>query len=175
MFAICMVFFRFNCCCHCLPFIKLLVYHNSSLNNKKKPLFKNVSLEFLFSFLRNTNFLFAQMDVPPLSPYPFVRTGSPRRIQLSQNHSVYISPHKNETMPSPREKISYYFSKSPSKVSLTYLGLHSQMLRMLEEVNEKTRALTQMLGPAREKWPVSPNAAEPRKRVGGRTFGLEIE
>ncbi|KAM5207998.1 retinoblastoma-like protein 2 isoform 2-T2 [Hipposideros larvatus] len=55
------------------------------------------------------------MDAPPLSPYPFVRTGSPRRIQLSQNHPVYISPHKNETMLSPREKLFYYFSNSPSK------------------------------------------------------------
>ncbi|XP_058135994.1 retinoblastoma-like protein 2 isoform X1 [Dasypus novemcinctus] len=55
------------------------------------------------------------MDAPPLSPYPFVRTGSPRRVQLSQNHPVYISPHKNETMLSPREKIFYYFSNSPSK------------------------------------------------------------
>uniref|UniRef100_A0ABI7VWJ1 RB transcriptional corepressor like 2 n=1 Tax=Felis catus TaxID=9685 RepID=A0ABI7VWJ1_FELCA len=55
------------------------------------------------------------MDAPPLSPYPFVRTGSPRRIQLSQNHPIYISPHKNETMLSPREKIFYYFSNSPSK------------------------------------------------------------
>uniref|UniRef100_A0A4X2LQ23 RB transcriptional corepressor like 2 n=1 Tax=Vombatus ursinus TaxID=29139 RepID=A0A4X2LQ23_VOMUR len=54
-------------------------------------------------------------DVPPLSPYPSVRTGSPRRIQLSQNHPVYISPHKNEMMLSPREKIFYYFSSSPSK------------------------------------------------------------
>ncbi|XP_054104617.1 retinoblastoma-like protein 2 isoform X2 [Callithrix jacchus] len=55
------------------------------------------------------------MDVPPLSPYPFIRTGSPRRVQLSQNHPVYISPHKNEAMLSPREKIFYYFSNSPSK------------------------------------------------------------
>ncbi|XP_036131920.1 retinoblastoma-like protein 2 [Molossus molossus] len=54
-------------------------------------------------------------DAPPLSPYPFVRTGSPRRIQLSQNHPVYISPHKSEMMLSPREKIFYYFSNSPSK------------------------------------------------------------
>lgn len=37
-----------------------------------------------------------------LSPYPFVRTGSPRR-QVSQNHPVYISPHKNEGMLSPRK------------------------------------------------------------------------
>uniref|UniRef100_A0A663MDQ0 RB transcriptional corepressor like 2 n=1 Tax=Athene cunicularia TaxID=194338 RepID=A0A663MDQ0_ATHCN len=54
-------------------------------------------------------------DSPPLSPYPFVRIGSPRRIQLSQNHPVYISPHKNESTLSPREKIFYYFSSSPSK------------------------------------------------------------
>ncbi|KAM6176800.1 retinoblastoma-like protein 2 isoform 6-T6 [Erethizon dorsatum] len=57
----------------------------------------------------------ANMDAPPLSPYPFVRTGSPRRIQLSQKHPVYISPHKNEAVLSPREKIFYYFSNSPSK------------------------------------------------------------
>ncbi|XP_066493965.1 retinoblastoma-like protein 2 [Tiliqua scincoides] len=54
-------------------------------------------------------------EAPSLSPYPFVRSGSPRRIQLSQNHSVYISPHKNESALSPREKIFYYFSSSPSK------------------------------------------------------------
>ncbi|XP_055476901.1 retinoblastoma-like protein 2 isoform X1 [Psammomys obesus] len=57
----------------------------------------------------------ANMDTPPLSPYPFIRTGSPRRIQLSQNHPIYISPHKNEAMLSPRETIFYYFSNSPSK------------------------------------------------------------
>ncbi|XP_024407208.2 retinoblastoma-like protein 2 [Desmodus rotundus] len=54
-------------------------------------------------------------DAPPLSPYPFIRTGSPRRIQLSQNHAIYISPHKNDTIFSPREKIFYYFSNSPAK------------------------------------------------------------
>lgn len=54
-------------------------------------------------------------EAPPLSPYPFVRAGSPRRVQLSQNHPVYISPHKHETVLSPREKIFYYFSNSPSK------------------------------------------------------------
>ncbi|XP_042293936.1 retinoblastoma-like protein 2 [Sceloporus undulatus] len=54
-------------------------------------------------------------EAPPLSPYPFVRSGSPRRIQLSQNHKIYISPHKNESALSPREKIFYYFSSSPSK------------------------------------------------------------
>ncbi|XP_029464412.1 retinoblastoma-like protein 2 isoform X2 [Rhinatrema bivittatum] len=54
-------------------------------------------------------------DAPPLSPYPFIRTGSPGRVQLSQNYSIYISPHKNEAALSPCEKIFYYFSSSPSK------------------------------------------------------------
>ncbi|NWY71449.1 RBL2 protein, partial [Erithacus rubecula] len=52
---------------------------------------------------------------PPLSPYPFVRQGSPRRVQLSQHHPLYISPHRNEPALSPQEKIFYYFSSSPSK------------------------------------------------------------
>ncbi|XP_054245817.1 retinoblastoma-like protein 2 [Indicator indicator] len=54
-------------------------------------------------------------DSPPLSPYPFVRISSPRRVQLSQKHPIYISPHKTESALSPREKIFYYFSSSPSK------------------------------------------------------------
>ncbi|OXB64264.1 hypothetical protein ASZ78_002979 [Callipepla squamata] len=57
----------------------------------------------------------AGTDSPPLSPYPFVRVSSPRRIQLSQNHPVYISPHKNKSALSRREKVFYYFSSSPSK------------------------------------------------------------
>uniref|UniRef100_A0A8B9G9Q4 RB transcriptional corepressor like 2 n=1 Tax=Amazona collaria TaxID=241587 RepID=A0A8B9G9Q4_9PSIT len=54
-------------------------------------------------------------DSPPLSPYPFMRLGSPRRVQLSHKYPVYISPHKNESVLSPQEKIFYYFSSSPSK------------------------------------------------------------
>ncbi|XP_030907691.2 retinoblastoma-like protein 2 isoform X3 [Melopsittacus undulatus] len=54
-------------------------------------------------------------DSPPLSPYPFVRLGSPRRVQLSHKYPVYISPHKNESTLSPQERIFYYFSSSPSK------------------------------------------------------------
>nr|XP_033798787.1 retinoblastoma-like protein 2 [Geotrypetes seraphini] len=54
-------------------------------------------------------------DVPPLSPYPFLRTSSPGRVQLSQNYSIYISPHKNDVTLSPCEKILYYFNSSPSK------------------------------------------------------------
>lgn len=85
------------------------------VTNSQKPYCSNawdqIPIIGLFSFS------FEQTDSPPLSPYPFVRIGSPRRIQLSQNHPVYISPHKNEPTLSPREKIFYYFSSSPSKVS----------------------------------------------------------
>ncbi|KAJ8343304.1 hypothetical protein SKAU_G00306330 [Synaphobranchus kaupii] len=54
-------------------------------------------------------------EAPPLSPYPSLRTGSPRRVLLSHNHSIYISPHKNGSPLSPRDKIFYYISTSPSK------------------------------------------------------------
>ncbi|XP_006003016.1 retinoblastoma-like protein 2 [Latimeria chalumnae] len=54
-------------------------------------------------------------EAPPLSPFPSLRAGSPRRVQLSQHHSIYISPHRNGSTLSPREKILYYFSSSPSK------------------------------------------------------------
>ncbi|KAJ1083124.1 hypothetical protein NDU88_003284 [Pleurodeles waltl] len=56
-----------------------------------------------------------QIEAPPLSPYPCTRFGSPRRVQLSQNHTIYISPHKSEDPLKLREKIFYYFSSSPSK------------------------------------------------------------
>uniref|UniRef100_A0A8V5GQY5 Uncharacterized protein n=1 Tax=Melopsittacus undulatus TaxID=13146 RepID=A0A8V5GQY5_MELUD len=64
--------------------------------------------EFALKYTSNT-------DSPPLSPYPFMWVGSPRRVHLSHNHLVYISPHKNESVLSPREKIFYYFSSSTSK------------------------------------------------------------
>ncbi|XP_072574453.1 retinoblastoma-like protein 2 isoform X1 [Paramormyrops kingsleyae] len=54
-------------------------------------------------------------EAPPLSPYPSLRTGSPRRVLLSHNYSIYISPHKNDSPLSPRDKIFYYISTSPSK------------------------------------------------------------
>uniref|UniRef100_A0A8C9S9X3 RB transcriptional corepressor like 2 n=1 Tax=Scleropages formosus TaxID=113540 RepID=A0A8C9S9X3_SCLFO len=57
----------------------------------------------------------SQIDGPPLSPYPSLRTGSPRRVLLSHKHSIYISPHKNGNPLSPRDKIFYYICASPSK------------------------------------------------------------
>lgn len=115
------------------------------------------------------------MDAPPLSPYPFVRTGSPRRIQLSQNHPIYISPHKNEMMLSPREKIFYYFSNSPSKVSLTYILAFtiSKMVRMLETRHWETLG-TQIAGSCQRKV-VSKSQWIKNKEGWGKTLGLEIE
>ncbi|XP_012866068.1 PREDICTED: retinoblastoma-like protein 1 [Dipodomys ordii] len=55
------------------------------------------------------------MDAPPLSPFPHIKQqpGSPRRI--SQQHSVYISPHKNGSSLTPSSALLYRFSGSPSK------------------------------------------------------------
>ncbi|MGH0148905.1 UNVERIFIED_CONTAM: hypothetical protein FKN15_045771 [Acipenser sinensis] len=81
--------------------------------------------EFALRYSPNGNVTAGQVEVPPLSPYPSLRTGSPRRVLLSQHHSVYISPHKNRGSLSPRDKIFYYFSSSPSKV-------RSQSVALLE-------------------------------------------
>ncbi|XP_037590351.1 retinoblastoma-like protein 1 [Cebus imitator] len=55
------------------------------------------------------------MDVPPLSPFPHIKQqpGSPRRI--SQQHSIYVSPHKNGSGLTPRSALLYKFNGSPSK------------------------------------------------------------
>ncbi|XP_043563463.1 retinoblastoma-like protein 2 [Chiloscyllium plagiosum] len=70
---------------------------------------KAFALKYSSSNIENGN------EAPTLSPFPSVRTGSPRRVLLSQHHSIYISPHKNGGSLSPREKMFYCFSKSPSK------------------------------------------------------------
>ncbi|XP_017260812.1 retinoblastoma-like protein 2 [Kryptolebias marmoratus] len=57
-----------------------------------------------------------QVESPPLCPYPTLRTGSPRRMLLSSKHSIYISPHKSGSAPSPsapRDRIYYYICSSP--------------------------------------------------------------
>uniref|UniRef100_A0A8C1R6P1 Retinoblastoma-like 2 (p130) n=1 Tax=Cyprinus carpio TaxID=7962 RepID=A0A8C1R6P1_CYPCA len=53
-------------------------------------------------------------STPPICPYPSLRIGSPRRVLLSHNHAIYISPHKTGSPISPRDKIFYYVSSSPS-------------------------------------------------------------
>ncbi|KAM6298528.1 retinoblastoma-like protein 1 isoform 2-T2 [Aegotheles albertisi] len=55
------------------------------------------------------------MEAPPLSPFPNIKQQpvSPRRI--SQQHSVYVSPHKNGASLTPRSALLYKFNGSPSK------------------------------------------------------------
>ncbi|XP_055578161.1 retinoblastoma-like protein 1 isoform X5 [Falco cherrug] len=55
------------------------------------------------------------MEAPPLSPFPNIKQQpvSPRRI--SQQHSVYVSPHKNSACLTPRTALLYKFNGSPSK------------------------------------------------------------
>ncbi|NWR43562.1 RBL1 protein, partial [Regulus satrapa] len=55
------------------------------------------------------------VEAPPLSPFPSIRQQavSPRRI--SQQHSVYVSPHKNGTCLTPGTALLYKFNGSPSK------------------------------------------------------------
>ncbi|XP_075624427.1 retinoblastoma-like protein 1 [Balearica regulorum gibbericeps] len=55
------------------------------------------------------------MEAPPLSPFPNIKHQpvSPRRI--SQQHSVYVSPHKNGACLTPRTALLYKFNGSPSK------------------------------------------------------------
>lgn len=52
---------------------------------------------------------------PPLSPFPSIRQQavSPRRV--SQQHSIYVSPHKNTGCLTPRTALLYKFNGSPSK------------------------------------------------------------
>ncbi|XP_056455528.1 retinoblastoma-like protein 2 [Gadus chalcogrammus] len=58
----------------------------------------------------------AGAESPPLCPYPSVRCGAARRVQLSSKHCVYVSPHgtSGPATPPPRHNIYYYISNSPS-------------------------------------------------------------
>ncbi|XP_018093929.1 retinoblastoma-like protein 1 isoform X3 [Xenopus laevis] len=55
------------------------------------------------------------VDAPPLSPFPSIKQQaiSPRRV--SQQHSIYVSPHKNSGNLTPHAALLYKFSGSPSK------------------------------------------------------------
>ncbi|XP_039239753.1 retinoblastoma-like protein 1 isoform X3 [Pipra filicauda] len=77
------------------------------------------------------------MEAPPLSPFPSIRQQpvSPRRI--SQQHSVYVSPHKNGACLTPRTALLYRFSGSPSK-SLKDIN---NMIKQGEQRSKK-RAIT---------------------------------
>ncbi|NXA41534.1 RBL1 protein, partial [Eudromia elegans] len=77
------------------------------------------------------------MEAPPLSPFPNIKQQpvSPRRI--SQQHSVYVSPHKNGACLTPRTALLYKFSGSPSK-SLKDIN---NMIKQGEQRSKK-RAIT---------------------------------
>ncbi|NP_001084880.1 retinoblastoma-like 1 L homeolog [Xenopus laevis] len=55
------------------------------------------------------------VDAPPLSPFPSIKQQaiSPRRV--SQQHSIYVSPHKNSGNLTPHTALLYKFNGSPSK------------------------------------------------------------
>ncbi|XP_062847615.1 retinoblastoma-like protein 2 isoform X2 [Trichomycterus rosablanca] len=67
-----------------------------------------------FALRYSSSSLKAGAETPPLCPYPSLRIGSPRRVLLSHNHSIYISPHKSGSPLTPRDKIYYYICSSPS-------------------------------------------------------------
>ncbi|XP_072592023.1 retinoblastoma-like protein 1 isoform X2 [Vulpes vulpes] len=77
------------------------------------------------------------MEAPPLSPFPHIKQqpGSPRRV--SQQHSIYVSPHKNGSGLTPRSALLYKFNGSPSK-SLKDIN---NMIRQGEQRTKK-RAIT---------------------------------
>ncbi|XP_075693649.1 retinoblastoma-like protein 2 isoform X2 [Rhinoderma darwinii] len=55
-------------------------------------------------------------EATPLSPYPSMRILSPRGVQISHSHPIFIYPHNEDSATlSPREKISYYINLSPAK------------------------------------------------------------
>ncbi|GAB1287128.1 Retinoblastoma-like protein 1 [Apodemus speciosus] len=89
------------------------------------------------------------MDAPPLSPFPHIKQqpGSPRRI--SQQHSIYVSPHKNGSGLTPRSALLYKFNGSPSK-SLKDIN---NMIRQGEQKTKK-RAIA-----------ISGDAGSPAKRL----------
>nr|XP_056701014.1 retinoblastoma-like protein 1 isoform X2 [Euleptes europaea] len=75
------------------------------------------------------------VEAPPLSPFPKIKQqpASPRRI--SQQHSVYVSPHKNGASLTPKTGLLYKFNGSPSK-SLKEIN------NMIKEGGQKTKKRT---------------------------------
>uniref|UniRef100_A0A670JWF6 Retinoblastoma-like protein 1 n=1 Tax=Podarcis muralis TaxID=64176 RepID=A0A670JWF6_PODMU len=73
-----------------------------------------VKLENGLSVFNSAIFL-SKVEAPSLSPFPSIKHQpvSPRRI--SQQHSVYVSPHKNGACLTPKTALLYKFNGSPSK------------------------------------------------------------
>ncbi|KAM4622826.1 retinoblastoma-like protein 1 [Discoglossus pictus] len=76
------------------------------------------------------------VEAPPLSPFPSIKqqTVSPRRV--SQQHSIYVSPHKNNSCLTPRSALLYKFNGSPSK------SLKDINSMIKQEQRSKKRAIT---------------------------------
>ncbi|KAM4692501.1 retinoblastoma-like protein 1 [Rhinophrynus dorsalis] len=76
------------------------------------------------------------VEAPPLSPFPSIRQQpvSPRRV--SQQHSIYVSPHKNNTCLTPRTALLYKFNGSPSK------SLQDINSMIKQDQRSKKRAIT---------------------------------
>uniref|UniRef100_A0A7M4G0D8 RB transcriptional corepressor like 1 n=1 Tax=Crocodylus porosus TaxID=8502 RepID=A0A7M4G0D8_CROPO len=55
------------------------------------------------------------MEAPPLSPFPNIKQQPVSPWRISQQHSVYVSPHKNGACLTPRTALLYKFNGSPSK------------------------------------------------------------
>ncbi|XP_075033617.1 retinoblastoma-like protein 1 isoform X2 [Mixophyes fleayi] len=73
---------------------------------------------------------------PPLSPFPSIKQQvvSPRRV--SQQHSIYVSPHKNTNCLTPRTALLYKFNGSPSK---SLMDINSMIK---QEQRSRKRAIT---------------------------------
>ncbi|XP_063816256.1 retinoblastoma-like protein 1 isoform X2 [Pseudophryne corroboree] len=73
---------------------------------------------------------------PPLSPFPSIKQQvvSPRRV--SQQHSIYVSPHKNTNCLTPCTALLYKFNGSPSK---SLMDINSMIK---QEQRSKKRAIT---------------------------------
>ncbi|KAL7985467.1 hypothetical protein Chor_004037 [Crotalus horridus] len=69
-------------------------------------------INFVLKYVSNHDYM---VEAPPLSPFPSIKQlpVSPRRI--SQQHSLYVSPHKNGSCLTPKSALLYKFNGSPSK------------------------------------------------------------
>jgi len=59
-----------------------------------------------------------QAEKPLLSPLPIRRTHATSPRKVSNNHSVYVSPHKPMTASviTPQSRLLYCFNRSPARV-----------------------------------------------------------
>jgi len=63
-------------------------------------------------------FVYVKAEKPPLSPLPVRRSHATSPRKVSNNHSVYVSPHKPTTASgiTPQSRLLYCFNRSPARV-----------------------------------------------------------